>query len=59
MVWKLEDELGEAPRIPLWVRVETVCLPTASEIPLLVDPDLPPRKSVVSQQSRMVYASSP
>ena len=55
----MEDELGDAPRVSLWVRVETVSLPTASEIPLLVEPDLPPRKSVVSQQSRMVSASSP
>lgn len=52
-------EFGLAPRLSLVPRSETVSLPTCSETPLLVSDDLPPRNSVVSQQSTIVWASSP
>ena len=51
-------ELPEAPLVSFQVRVPTVSLPTTSEISRTVSVDLPPRKTVVSQQSTMVAASS-
>ena len=52
-------ELLVAPLLSLAPMTETVCLPTVSEIPLFVWLELPPRKSVVSQQSTIVCADSP
>ena len=58
MVFQLRVEEADAPRLSFQVTVETVSLPMDSAISFTVSVDLPPRNSVVSQQSMMVAASS-
>ena len=56
-VFQLRVEEDWAPRLSFHVTVATVSLPTDSAISFTVSVDLPPRNSVVSQQSTMVAAS--
>lgn len=58
MVFQLRVDDAEAPRLSFQVTVATVSLPMDSAISFTVSVDLPPRNSVVSQQSMIVAASS-